>query len=65
MNIHKRFRRVEPEDAQCALGIVGQQQRHRAVQAEAAVDGVSEGVQVVQAVRLTVHAGDQGCSVSV
>lgn len=58
-NIHKRFGGIEPEDAQCALGIVGQQQRHGAVKAQAAADGVGKGVQVVEAVRLAIPAGDE------
>lgn len=57
-NVHKCFGGVEPEDAQRALGIVGQQQRDGAVQAQAAADGVGEGVQVVEAVRLTIPARD-------
>lgn len=57
MNVHKRFGRVEPEDAQSPVGLVGQQQRHGAVQAEASVDGVGEGVQVVQPVRFRLSVG--------
>lgn len=57
MNVHKRFGRVEPEDAQSPVGLVGQQKRDGAVQAEAGVDRVGEGVQVVQPVRFRPSAG--------
>lgn len=53
-NTHEGLGRVEPEDAHRAVGPVGQQQRHRAVQAAAAVHLVGEGVQVVETIGLPV-----------
>lgn len=49
-NIHEGFGRVEPEDAHRPVGLVGQQQRHRPVQAAAAVHVISEGVQVIKTI---------------
>lgn len=49
-NIQEGFGGVEPEDAQRPAGLVGQQQRDRPVQAEAAVRVVSEGVQVIKTI---------------
>lgn len=49
-NVQEGFGGVEPEDAQRPAGPVGQQQRHRPVQAQPAVQLVGEGVQVIEPV---------------
>lgn len=49
-DVHEGLGRVEPEDAQSPVRLVGQQQRHGPVQAEAGVQLEGEGVQVIEAV---------------
>lgn len=58
-DVHKGLGGVQPEHAHSPLWFVGEQQRHGAVQAEAAVQLVGEDVQVVQTIRFPVSVEGQ------
>lgn len=54
VNVHKRFGCIEPEYTQSPVRLVGHQQRHGAIQAEAAVQVIRKDIQVIQPIRFTI-----------
>ena len=54
VNVHIRLGCVQPEQTQSPVGLVGNQQRHRPVQAKATVHVVGEDIQVIQPIRFSI-----------
>lgn len=54
VNVHIRLGCVQPEQTQSPVGLVGNQQRHRPVEAKAAVHIIGEDIQVVQPIRFSI-----------
>lgn len=57
-DVHPGLSSVEPEDSRGALGIVGHDQRHRAVKGHGVVKLVLVNIHVVQAVGVTITEED-------